>query len=857
MSEAFTLHSSHGTEKRWRDVSRAEQFLTAVDVLQSGRSLEVVGEHGSGRTHLLQRVRDHFMTMGWRVVEVTGIEAFRRSPLVALAIAGVAEPHENRTPPLVSAYRTLWDQVRSGRTIVVVDDGDALDEASWGVLTSVSARAHVPMVSSRLKHRPPHQTMHPTSGFSSLFTLELQPMSYAELESSLEELVQTKIEPSTMSRLFAKSGGTIGLAETIYSTALRGGRIVVDEDGVARAVGGLWLPALRAIADIILQPLEPDDIAALKTLALLGPADLSTALKVVAEERVLRLEERSFVTVVEAGEARLITVNPPLLVEHFRHDALPAQRAALLAAIDDSLAIEAILEQEETSMRDTAVLVRLIHERARLRTIKTREAWRKRPSLPTATQFLGALESDSSHSIEEVSSLFAAVRGLTGSESDRADWEIAYAQHVAHHHGRAEEGIELLRAAADILPSERERLLARAVLLEMTFFVTPSDLPLGEVDVASLAPVARHSVLLARAYWHLVRGSVDEATALLEMHDDGVGADPQVGALVVYAQLALGNFDFGYRIALERLREARAELDAPRIRVYAFLAALSALFARRYDDSEVLVADAAALGLPVGEAPISYIGLTLLSAYFAVRRGQRGLMTQYLAELDITGLTDGPLPGLQRSFVYSRLALLDGDRASAARVCLEGGDVLWERGSLFAAGLAYLDAVRAEPSRGVWSRIEERVSSIPSPYVAHLAAFSRAFVDRDGRTMCDVLRAGIAAGRAAESVHLARAALGQLQAEGSADTATMAELQAVMESGGPVRAGSLPGPELTPREREVAELVASGLSNPMIAEALVVSIRTVESHVNKLIKKIGAKRRQDIREYLLAIGNRA
>ena len=60
--------------------------------------------------------------------------------------------------------------------------------------------------------------------------------------------------------------------------------------------------------------------------------------------------------------------------------------------------------------------------------------------------------------------------------------------------------------------------------------------------------------------------------------------------------------------------------------------------------------------------------------------------------------------------------------------------------------------------------------------------------------------------------------------------------------------------ELTAREREVAELIAAGLSNPQIAEALVVSIRTVESHINKLMKKIGARERSDVRQYLIREG---
>ncbi|MDW5597364.1 helix-turn-helix transcriptional regulator, partial [Conexibacter stalactiti] len=55
-----------------------------------------------------------------------------------------------------------------------------------------------------------------------------------------------------------------------------------------------------------------------------------------------------------------------------------------------------------------------------------------------------------------------------------------------------------------------------------------------------------------------------------------------------------------------------------------------------------------------------------------------------------------------------------------------------------------------------------------------------------------------------------------------------------------------PDGALSPREREIAELIASGSSNQQIADTLVISLRTVETHARSVRRKLGVASRADV-----------
>jgi DNA-binding NarL/FixJ family response regulator len=71
---------------------------------------------------------------------------------------------------------------------------------------------------------------------------------------------------------------------------------------------------------------------------------------------------------------------------------------------------------------------------------------------------------------------------------------------------------------------------------------------------------------------------------------------------------------------------------------------------------------------------------------------------------------------------------------------------------------------------------------------------------------------------------------------------------AAVEQAPPLAEGRADGAAdiLTRREREVAELIAAGRSNREIAETLVVAVKTVDTHVEHIFRKLGVQTRAEV-----------
>ncbi|MFD4908772.1 AAA family ATPase [Kitasatospora purpeofusca] len=246
---------------------------------------------------------------------------------------------------------------------------------------------------------------------------------------------------------------------------------------------------------------------------------------------------------------------------------------------------------------------------------------------------------------------------------------------------------------------------------------------------------------------------------------------------------------------------------------------IAARFGQR--ESQVTVALRAAAGLG---------GLQLLEGDTAGAAGTVGPALATARQADAWARTAELLP------VAVEALLATGGRAEAGEVTEEATESLTDRGapavtaSLHLARGLLLDADGDPEAAEAFTRARDHWQDIGRPYEAARAdeRIAAALAARDRVRAAERMAA-------AERVYLELGA--------TTDTARCRKLRRDLDLGGigsPGRRGY--GKRLSPRERQVAELLAQGTGNQDIAQALFLSPRTVEHHVANVLAKLGTGR---------------
>lgn len=845
-----------------------QDLAVANRTVRHGHNLDVVGDRGSGRTTLLQRLSTSLMNSGWTVRTISGIASFKGSPLTALALAGCAAPREIRPATSAATIAMTVDelagQLPTGTSAILVDDWDDLDEASWGVICALHRLHGVPVVTSRLPagRGRAHPSGLRSTSFSDAHELRLRPLHFEELGRILHAHLENPIAEDTLSRIYAKTGGNLGLSRALVDAAVQDGRLdLVDQQWIA--TGDLWTDTLGAVVRTLLAPLDEAQRDLLEVLSVVGTVDLATLGRLTDLAALEQLEADDFIALYPSGNRMLVTVAPPLLVEYFRHEAPLARRFRLAATVTAQLGDDSqTMALSNTAPRDesrNAQLVRLVHEQLRNQHLIAMHAWRSHPTLATASAAVQATAL-AGRPVHEIDAIISDVRPIHGTEEELVDWALVRAEVALAQREDPQLALSILEEATLASPHLAQIPVARAAEITLLYVPGAPTPELPDYRNPALNPRAQRALQRAHAMRALVAGQIGESwacfTALGEITPPQKSYNLPADIFGGYAEYLSGETASAIERGHAAFEEATSQLDLAGIRGYGSLIATLLLFEGRHREAGTVLERVFMLGSPVTSPPFVHLTLLIAASVLASRRGLRDAAEQRLQEAERLVINDAPIPGGSRDWARMQILASAGERIQAADFAVQSGDDSWEAGARSVAAYAYLGALEIDPTPDRFAKVAGRLSKLDSHLIEDLTEYTSARVSDDASALLASAERAVCGERFAHALSaLDRAAQvlrdadripesEEVEARRSRLVGTLSEGQYDTRRGGHTIV------ELTKREAQVARLASSGLSNQQIADDLVLSVRTVESHLHRLMRKLGVERRTELSEHL-------
>lgn len=857
--------------------TRADETDRIVRHVTHGTSVEVLGARWSGRTELLRRVHLELTMRDVAVFALRGVAgaAPYESARLALPVAerrSLAGRGSGLTP---GAVQDALEHAIAGRSaILMVDDADLLDTGSWSVVEGLHKASGAPVLTASLL-RPlrsmPRQsvvrTAHP------VVRSTLGPLGLEAIHSIVEHRLEGPVSPETAGRVHTKSAGLPGFALALVDAAVAGGTLR-REHGMWVAPLNLWAEGAATAFEALLSSYDPTLQDALEVLSIVGVTDLSTAHALVGADVLEVLDGYGLVRLIEAADHARVAVNPPGIAEYFRNQAASARRLRLVGQVTELLS-SAHAEVELDYVREVwrrpeleegglplrtslelPAIARMFTEDHRVhRRVALRE-WSRERSFETAAALLLAELTGSPDPavLDEVVHLAGDGADAFG-DDDRAELLARYlrSRAVLAQGGGCAAAVAAL--AEGMRPSfafaESVDTLQRATRMELEG-IDPGDAELlrSRVGTDLDGEVAR----LVLALHLTLTGDGVGAREVLD-----AGGPERTGLLASHASILRGlaltvegrHFEAA-EWAIGHLEDAIATIDRLQLAGHAFVAALNLIVLSRFDEAYELA------GLPmrvcISTLPILFAPdralltlMSMLAAYGGRRTAAEGLAETAAA---LASRSDGlPCAGPEWSAAVAAEADGEGERSAAlfetiaARVERRG----YRYTADFARVLSLLNVRDPAVEARLGTGVDRLGGGVFGAYLDARAAAEEGDADRVLRAAARLgeLRATPAAVK--YYAHAARLYREQGLLDRSADA--RAHIQELATAGGTASGTALLDQKsLTPREAEVARLISDGLTNGQIASRLVVSIRTVESHINRIARKTGALGRAEIAE---------
>lgn len=868
---------------RWPFVGRREELdVVGAAVTDPGLpGMVLAGAAGVGKSRLLAeavRTIDSSRCLARSVVATPATSGIPFGALASLLPADLP----NATSPtnlLRFAADALARPAGSRRLVVGVDDAHVLDDVSAGLLHQLVQAGRAFVLASVRTGEPAPDPITALWKDHLVDRIEVQALSRREMADVVSAVVGGHVDETTIDRLWQATQGNMLFLRELVDAGLASGALARVE-GIWRWEGE-WVMAPR-LAELLthrIGRLDPDEHRLLELVAYGAPIGVDSLTRLVEPELLQAVEAKNLVWVSE--DRNEVYLAHPLYGEVLRSEC-PLLRARswkrLLADAvqdcgatrkDDWLRIASWRLDAEVPV-PPEVLMKAVEQAwaafdLPLTEWLAKEAIAAGAGTPAIRILWRCLFL--SHRGTEVEDLLARWMLAPLPDADRDDLVVGRAINLFWGLDRTEQAFTVLRDAeqASADQAQRETYAAmRALFLHHTAdaedCVAAADAVLAGEPIS---PYAKAMAGAARCMALTYLAKLDSLATLLEARTAVVPWEDELPFLGVMVDLGLAQtLLYGGKIseatALVDAAFGKAEAGGPDFAAYIYRVARAQ--AARLSGRPATARRILREGL--GRYRRRHFGWYQVPAFLLgeLAHVEAQLGNAEAAEATLREADADPRVSVRIFDIWADLArpwaaFAAGDRYTAlelARGNLERANQLGAQG--IEAATAH-DLVRLGEPRQAVDRLAELSGKIRGGFVRVATSHARAAVDGDPAGLSEAAEGFERMGADLLAAEAYAGAGAGFEAEGRAASARQAHAKAaaLLERCEGARTPAVEVvrvPDLTRRERDIANLAATGLSNREIAERLVLSKRTVDNHLHQVYVKLGISGRAELSELL-------
>lgn len=854
--------------QKWPVVRRDSEYATIRSALvdqDGGCGIVLIGDAGVGKTTLARLVTQSLPSVQW----VAGTESARSIPLGVFAHLVGAATSRDPVAFLSAARETI---IAEGHSVIGVDDAHLLDQLSATLLHQLALDGSVRIVATVRAGETVPDAITSLWKDGYLQRLHLTPFTRDQCVSLIEEALGGRVEGLSADLMWEASGGNALFVRHLVEGAL--------EAGTLRQVRGVWqlrgrtavTSELASLLDSRIDQLPENVLHTLRLLTFCEPLELDTLSDIVGPDAVEDAEARGLIRVVEDHSNIDVQFNHPLFGEVIRRRlgmaAARRLRGEVVRAVQDRPlrgAADRIRLAELTLDSDEQPELELLVSAARDAIALTNVTLGERLARAAVNRGGGLVASELlARSLLWQGKAAEAEETLSSFDPNQMDelelvrWGLARIANLHWSMGDAESADEVLELLYERVTDDRLRLLVDGVASASKTFenqlhdgVALSKHVLAERDAF---PTAVEWATFGGGWALALMGRADDVAAAasrghqVESRVDGLlrymAAFGEVRALVLS-----GEFDIAAQRSADivRITSAGQYLAWGMANVLVGTVGVArGLFADTVPRMEQTVAALTAESSASWSFPAR---LMLAQSYCALGRTEPG--AKMMAEVKTRYSRHVAVFGPQLKIAESWLAASEGNVSAAIELALEAARLAADSGQQAIEMLALHDAVRFG-DQSCLERLVEVATATGGRLAAVIATHAEAVRDRDAKGIAAaaqqfeelgaLLSAADAAAQAAVAFEGADDRRRSVEAAAAANRLA-ADCGGIRTPALDLAAHPLP---LTVREREIANLVAAGLTNRDIAERLTVSVRTVEGHLYRACIKLDISDREEL-----------